>query len=87
MCAHQRLSFYTNVQYDYFHPTTVGREELDSFPVMMSFKAFLETQDDNITDEEALVKVGNCCFGFEVNFLIYKFTDKANLSFVLVFRT
>ena len=33
-------------------------------PVIMSFKAFLETQDDNITDEEALVKVGNCCFGF-----------------------
>jgi len=35
-----------------------GREELDSFPVMMSFKAFLETQDDNITDDEALVKYG-----------------------------
>jgi len=35
-----------------------GREELDSFPVMMSFKAFLETQDDSITDEEALVKYG-----------------------------
>ena len=34
-----------------------GGDELDSFPVMMSFKAFLETQDDSITDEEALVKV------------------------------
>ena len=31
--------------------------ELDRFPVMMSFKAFLETQDDSITDEEALIKV------------------------------
>ena len=34
-----------------------GREDFDSFPVMMSFKAFLETQDDSITDEEALAKV------------------------------
>ena len=33
-----------------------GREDLDAFPVMMSFKAFLETQDDYITDEEALYK-------------------------------
>jgi len=32
--------------------------ELDRFPVMMSFKAFLETQDDSITDEEALIKYG-----------------------------
>jgi len=33
-------------------------DELDTFPVMMSFKAFLETQDDYITDEEALLKYG-----------------------------
>jgi hypothetical protein len=33
-----------------------GRDDLDAFPVMMSFKAFLETQDDYITDEEALHK-------------------------------
>lgn len=33
-------------------------EDLDAFPVMMSFKAFLETQDDYITDEEALYKYG-----------------------------
>ena len=33
------------------------REEFDSFqPVMMTFKAFLSTQDDSITDEEALHK-------------------------------
>jgi hypothetical protein len=31
-------------------------DDLDAFPVMMSFKAFLETQDDYITDEEALHK-------------------------------
>lgn len=35
-----------------------GREDFDAFPVMMSFKAFLETQDDYITDEEALAKYG-----------------------------
>jgi hypothetical protein len=33
-----------------------GGDDLDAFPVMMSFKAFLETQDDYITDEEALHK-------------------------------
>jgi len=33
------------------------REELDAFqPIMMTFKAFLSTQDDSITDEEALTK-------------------------------
>jgi len=33
------------------------REEFDNFqPVMMTFKAFLSTQDDSITDEEALHK-------------------------------
>jgi len=33
------------------------REEFDNYqPVMMTFKAFLQTQDDSITDEEALHK-------------------------------
>lgn len=38
---------------------TKKEEDDDGFqPSMMSFKAFLETQDDSITDEEALVKYG-----------------------------
>ena len=33
------------------------REDYDNYqPVMMTFKAFLSTQDDSITDEEALHK-------------------------------
>lgn len=40
-----------------------GRKDEDEddggfLPSMMTFKAFLETQDDNITDEEALAKYG-----------------------------
>jgi len=43
------------------------REEYDmNFqPVMMTFKAFLQTQDDSITDEEALVKYGEYKLEFQ----------------------
>ena len=34
-------------------------------PVMMTFKAFLQTQDDSITDEEALVKYGEYKLEFQ----------------------
>lgn len=38
---------------------TKAKEDDEGFqPSMMSFKAFLETQDDSITDEEALLKYG-----------------------------
>ena len=43
------------------------REEYDmNFqPVMMTFKAFLQTQDDSITDEEALHKYGEYKLEFQ----------------------
>jgi len=41
------------------------REDLDSEPVMMTFKAFLSTQDDSITDEEALQKYGEYKLEFQ----------------------
>ena len=43
------------------------REEYDlNFqPVMMTFKAFLQTQDDSITDEEALQKYGEYKLEFQ----------------------
>ena len=34
-------------------------------PVMMTFKAFLQTQDDSITDQEALVKYGEYKLEFQ----------------------
>eukprot|EP00092_Neocalanus_flemingeri_P017953 GFUD01019427.1.p1 GENE.GFUD01019427.1~~GFUD01019427.1.p1 ORF type:complete len:548 (-),score=172.51 GFUD01019427.1:471-2114(-) len=42
------------------------REDYDNFqPVMMTFKAFLSTQDDSITDEEALQKYGEYKLEFQ----------------------
>lgn len=42
------------------------REEYDNYqPVMMTFKAFLSTQDDSITDEEALHKYGEYKLEFQ----------------------
>jgi len=42
------------------------REEYDNYqPVMMTFKAFLSTQDDSITDEESLHKYGEYKLEFQ----------------------
>jgi len=43
-----------------------GREEQEGFqPTMLTFKAFLQTQDDSITDEEALEKYGEYKLEFQ----------------------
>jgi len=43
-----------------------GREEHESFqPTMLTFKAFLQTQDDSITDEESLEKYGEYKLEFQ----------------------
>lgn len=43
-----------------------GREEQDGFqPSMLTFKAFLQTQDDSITDEESLEKYGEYKLEFQ----------------------
>lgn len=48
---HFSLIFYLNEVWFYFR---LG--EMDTQPPIMTFKAFLQSQDDNITDEEAIAK-------------------------------
>ncbi|VDN07182.1 unnamed protein product [Thelazia callipaeda] len=42
--------------YDTFDPVMKASADEESVPVMMTFKKFLATQDDSITDEEAIAK-------------------------------
>lgn len=52
------------------HPTPRNETEQssgDTQPPMMSLKAFLITQDDNITDEEALTKYNEYKLQFKRN--------------------
>ncbi|VDK74247.1 unnamed protein product [Gongylonema pulchrum] len=41
---------------DTYDPVVKTVTEEDAVPVMMTFKKFLATQDDSITDEEAIAK-------------------------------